>query len=81
MASSPELTFEEELIEEVRHLPPYKRPLVLAIARAMAERPTAPRGVPGSSLLRFAGTMDRETGEAMKRVVDEDCRRIDPNAW
>ncbi len=52
---------------------------VLEIVRSMASRP--PIGVPGSSLLHYAGTLSKEEADEMMRVIEEQCERIDPSAW
>jgi hypothetical protein len=35
------------------------------------------RDVPGSSLLRFAGTMDPEVAREIAAAIEEDCERIE----
>lgn len=41
----------------------------------------SPRGVPGASLLSFAGSLSREEAEQMMRDIDEGCGKVDPDGW
>ena len=52
---------------------------VLEYARTL----TTPRieGVRGSSLLRFAGTIDDSDLDAMSQAIKDGCERIDADEW
>jgi hypothetical protein len=50
---------------------------VLEFVRSLSE----PQGVPGSSLLRFAGMIPLDDLEKMAQAIEEDCERIDPSEW
>jgi hypothetical protein len=40
-----------------------------------------PMGVPGASLLRFAGTISIEDLDAMTQAIEQGCERTDFNEW
>jgi hypothetical protein len=40
-----------------------------------------PKGTPGRELLRFVGTIDRESAQQMKEAIEEGCERVDPRDW
>lgn len=44
---------------------------VLAFTRALAQ--TAPQGVPGRKLLRFAGTIPLEDVQLMQEAIEQGC--------
>jgi hypothetical protein len=58
---------ERELHERLLMLRPDQRLQVLEYARALSE---GPRGVPGESLLRFAGTISPEQAEELARAIE-----------
>ncbi len=66
--------YEQELLEYVRSLPKDKQRTVLEFAQSLA----APAGVPGETLLRFAGTIPVNEIEAIERSLD-DLEKVDPN--
>jgi hypothetical protein len=69
----------EELLEQVSRLPYDKQRQVLEFAAALSH--TMVRGMPGSRLLKLAGTLPPEDAEEMCRAIEEDCERIDPDGW
>jgi len=51
-----------------------------------SEKPTPalsrqPRGVPGTTLLKFAGTIPKEELRLMEQSIDDDCERVDADQW
>nr|WP_238361161.1 hypothetical protein [Iningainema tapete] len=40
-----------------------------------------PKGIPGSHLLRFAGTIAREDLELMAQAIEADCGKVDVDEW
>jgi hypothetical protein len=54
-----------------------KRLLIEEYAKAL----DAGRGVPGHALLRFAGTTPEDALRRMEQVIEEECERIDHDAW
>lgn len=49
-----------------------------ALAAAPQKRPS---GAPGSELVKLAGIIPREVADEWKRIIEEDCERIDPESW
>jgi hypothetical protein len=41
----------------------------------------APKGVPGSELLKFFGTIDSEDCRRMEAAIEAGCERVDPLDW
>ena len=39
------------------------------------------KGVPGTKLMKFAGTISPEDAECMLEAVEQDCRRVDIDEW
>lgn len=70
---------QNELLKEVEQLPPPLQQKVVDFARSLAQ--SRPRGTPGKQLLKFAGILTPEEGEAMMKAIEEDCEQIDPNEW
>lgn len=69
----------DALLKELDRMPISLQRQVLSFASSL-NRPR-PKGTPVNSLLRFAGTISPEDGEAMMRAVDEGCEQVDPNGW
>ena len=70
---------EELLCEHVRQLPPGQKRQVLDFAGALAvARPT---GVPGHSLLQFAGHFEEDELSAIDRAIQGGCEKVDPDGW
>ena len=65
----------KQVVEQLRTLPSDLQRRVLEFARALAV--SAPRGVPGQQLLRFAGTIPSDDVQRMSEAVEEGCERID----
>jgi hypothetical protein len=70
-----------ELIKQLDHLPIVQQRRVLEYARSLLSSPTTPRGIPGKELLRFAGTISKEDGQAMMDAIEEECERVDADEW
>ena len=70
---------EKELHEQLEHLLAEQQRQVLEFARALAT--AQPRGVPGKDLLKFAGSIEKDELKIMSRAVEEDCERVDADAW
>lgn len=51
--------------------------LVLDFARSL----TARRGIAGSTLLPFAGTMSEVVAEEISLAIKEGCEKVDLNGW
>ena len=72
-------TLKEEISAEVDLLSPIDQRRVLDLAKSLARN--KPVGVPGRSLLRFAGAIDPADLDVMRRAIEEDCERVDENDW
>lgn len=40
-----------------------------------------PKGASGGDLLRFAGMLDDESAREMTEAIEQDCERVDLDAW
>jgi hypothetical protein len=69
---------DRELRKHLETLPYAQQQQVLNFARALAL--AQPRGVPGSRLLPFAGTIPSDDLAQMQRAV-EDCERVSLDEW
>ncbi len=67
------------VIEQMKTLPTELQWRVLEFTRALAI--STPRGTPGRDLLRFVGTIPKESAELMRQAIEEDCERIDVDGW
>ena len=72
-------SFQNELIQEVEQLPPPLQRKVLEYAHSLQKK--TPKGTAGKDLREFAGILSPEEAEAMLKVIEEGCERIDPNGW
>ena len=68
-----------EVIEQLQRMPQSLQQQVLEFARSLADSPV--RGVPGSQLLRFAGTIPLQDIELMREAIAQDCGQADLNEW
>ncbi len=60
-----------EVIEQLQRMPQSLQQQVLEFARSLADSPV--QGVPGSQLLRFAGTIPLQDVELMREAIAQDC--------
>ncbi len=72
-------SFEQEISFHLHKLSPEQQMKVLAFIRALAEE--KPSGVPGSELLRFAGTIDQDGLSEMEKAIAEGCEQVNLNDW
>lgn len=70
---------EQEMREQLNNLAPEQQRQVLEFARELAV--TRVRGIPGHSLLRFAGTIAAEDLAAMTQAIDEACEIVERDEW
>lgn len=64
-------TIIEKVIEQLRTLTPELQWRVLEFTRALAV--SAPHGVPGQQLLRFAGTISPDDVHLMREAIEHGC--------
>ena len=69
----------EQVVSRLRRLPETMQQQVLAFTRAL-QAPT-PTGVPGRSLLIFAGTIPADDLLLMSEAIEEGCERVDSDEW
>lgn len=65
---------EQELHEHLRQLPVEQQRQVVDFARALSV--TRVRGVPGQTLLQFAGAIAADDVVAMAEAIEDGCERI-----
>jgi hypothetical protein len=69
----------DKVVEQLRGMPESLQQRVLEFALTVADSPV--RGVPGSQLLRFAGTIQPGDIDLMREAIEQDCELVDPNEW
>lgn len=69
----------EKVVEQLKELPYELQWRVLEFARTLAS--SAPRGVPGKQLLRFAGTIPAGDVELIRQAIEQGCEQVDINGW
>ena len=70
---------EQELHQQLAHLPLGQQRQVLDFARALVV--AQPRGRSGQELLRFAGAMESEDITIISQAIRDDCEKVDGNEW
>jgi hypothetical protein len=65
----------QEVVEHLNALPSELQEQVLALARALDA--SQRQGVPGSSLVRFAGLIPPDDLEAMRDAIERGCEQVD----
>jgi hypothetical protein len=70
---------EEEICEHLQQLPLEQQQQVLTFVRALIA--TRIRGVPGQTLLRFAGAIDASDLATMAQAIEEGCEHIHAKDW
>lgn len=69
----------DEIIKQIERLGEDQQQQMLDYARSLTM--TKPMGVPGETLLRFAGFIPREDVEDMERAIEGGCEQVDLNQW
>jgi hypothetical protein len=70
---------EAEIREHLHRLPFEQQRRVLEFARALANEREP--GIPGASLLRFAGTLDAADLAEMKQAIEDGCEVAHGDDW
>lgn len=65
--------------KQLEHLPEEMQQKVLKYVKSLQK--TGLKGVPGSSITKFAGCISAEDLEVMKKEIESGCERIDGNEW
>ena len=66
---------QDELLEQLGHLPRALQQQVLTFARSLGPSPA--RGVRGADLLRFSGVPDPAEAQAMIDEIEAGCENVD----
>ncbi|MCX5757162.1 MAG: hypothetical protein NTU83_01385 [Candidatus Hydrogenedentes bacterium] len=69
----------QEIVRQVKILPDNLQRQVLAYVETL--NASTQHGIPGSQLLRFAGTIPADDLERMSRAIETDCEQINPSEW
>jgi hypothetical protein len=70
-------TLEAEIREQLNQLPVEQQRWILEFARSLVAARV--RGVPGKTLLRFAGAINTDDLTAMKQAIEEGCEQVSLN--
>ncbi len=73
------LAMKSELLHHLNRLPTAMQCQVLQFARALEM--TTHAGVPGASLMSFAGCIPADDLSAIAKAVEEGCERVDAHEW
>lgn len=72
-------TIISQVLEQLRTMPDKLQQEVLIFTRQL--KASTPVGVPGKSLLQFAGTISLEDLVMMQQAIAADCEQVDLNEW
>ncbi len=67
------------ITKQLEHLPEEMQQKVLKYVKSLQK--TGLKGVPGSSITKFAGCISAEDLELMKKEIESGCERIDGDEW
>lgn len=70
-------TYRKDILEALDHLDKEEQRQALAYIRSLRAR----TGVPGTALLRFAGSIPLDDLKQMAQAIEEDCEKIDNDDW
>jgi hypothetical protein len=68
----------QKLLERLDELSEGEQRWILEFAKNL---PPAPKGTPGSELLKLLGTIDSEDCRRMEAAIEVGCERVDPLDW
>jgi hypothetical protein len=69
----------QEIAARVQELSPELQEQVLQFVTSLTH--TRPKGQPGASLLKFAGSLDPVSADEMMRAIEESCEQVDVGEW
>lgn len=69
----------DQVVAQLAVLPQPLQQQVLQFAQKLGQ--TEPKGVSGSELLEFAGTISSEDLSLMQEAIEQDCERVDLDGW
>lgn len=67
------------VIEEMLEMPESQQRQILEYVQAL--RAASRRGVPGSKLLEFAGSISAEELQRMTQAIESECEQVDRDEW
>lgn len=70
----------DKVYQLLKVMPPNLQQQVLEFTRNLADSTTM-QGVPGSQLLRFAGTIPLDDLKLMSEAINQDCEQVDIDEW
>jgi len=68
-----------ELDQQLEHLPLGEQRQVLDFAKALATARL--RGVPGKTLLQFAGSIQADDLKTISKAIEDGCEKVDGHEW
>jgi hypothetical protein len=71
----------QQIVNHVDQLPPSQQAQVLRFVEALSKSEPLGPGVPGSSLLKFFGTLDSVSAKEMSDAIETGCEQVDPSRW
>jgi hypothetical protein len=74
-----EPAIKEQILRDLDRLSPQQQRQAAEMVHTLVS--PLPKGTPGRELLRFVGTIDRESAQQMKEAIEEGCERVDPRDW
>ncbi len=72
-------SLKDQVCAQMESLPPDLQRRVLDFVEALVM--SAPKGVPGKEMLRFAGTIPLADLQVMKEAIEAECERVDADGW
>lgn len=70
----------DEVFERLKVMPQSLQQQVLEFTKTLTDSTTV-KGVPGSQLLRFAGTIPQDDLNLMSETINSGCEQVDSNEW
>ncbi len=67
----------DRVSEQMKLMPQEKQIMVLEFVKNVAA--STPRGISGSQLIKFAGTIPPDDIKAIRKAIQQDCKQINPN--
>ncbi|MGD1903060.1 MAG: hypothetical protein ACFB9N_12575 [Geitlerinemataceae cyanobacterium] len=69
----------DRVVQQLEDMPQHLQWQVLEFAQPLIQ--PAPKGTPGSQLLRFAGSIPRDDLTLMSQAIEQDCGQVDLDEW
>ncbi len=69
----------DKVVEQLSRMPQSLQKQVLEFAKTLTD--STVQGVPGSQLLRLAGTIPLDDIALMREAIEQDCEQVDANEW